>query len=368
MAIFNRNGTWWIDFYYQGKRHRQKIGSTKRKAEEAYSQIKVKIAAGDFVPIEERKIQEASVPKPISFEVFVTEEFLPWSQMQHSAKHYTRLEGAIRNHLVPYMGNRHLQEITTKQIEDYKSMRHRRGKYKRGSKVKSISEATINRELCAIKVILRKAAEWGHISESPARGVKTFKEQPQAPKLLEQEEVARLLEATPEHLKALVSCIIYAGLRRDELFHLRWEDVNWRTGELTVASRREHHTKNYQSRRIPMNAALVEALRSHPRHITSPHVFCNSNGKPYTDVRDSINNAARDARIQGQVKLHQLRHAFCSHALMQGIDPRTVQKWMGHKTLQTTLRYAHVSPDHEKAAIQRLSYNEASETSISSML
>ena len=42
---------------------------------------------------------------------------------------------------------------------------------------------------------------------------------------------------------------------------------------------------------------------------------------------------------------------------MQGIDPRTVQKWMGHKSMQTTLRYAHVSPDHEKAAIQRLQYN-----------
>jgi site-specific recombinase XerD len=55
--------------------------------------------------------------------------------------------------------------------------------------------------------------------------------------------------------------------------------------------------------------------------------------------------------------MHQLRHAFCSHALMQGIDPRTVQKWMGHKDLNTTLRYAHVSPDHEKAAIQQLRYD-----------
>ena len=43
--------------------------------------------------------------------------------------------------------------------------------------------------------------------------------------------------------------------------------------------------------------------------------------------------------------------------MMQGIDPRTVQKWMGHKDLKTTLRYAHVSPDHEKAAIQQLRYD-----------
>ena len=42
---------------------------------------------------------------------------------------------------------------------------------------------------------------------------------------------------------------------------------------------------------------------------------------------------------------------------MMGVDPRTMQKWMGHKDLATTLRYAHVSPDHEKAAIERLHYD-----------
>ena len=138
-----------------------------------------------------------------------------------------------------------------------------------------------------------------------------------------------------------------------------WEDVHWKIRELTVASRPDHHTKNYESRRIPMNEALVEALQQHKRdHIIvgSPYVFANRDGKPYRDVRESLDRAAQEAGIGDNVKLHQLRHAFCSHALMVGIAPRTVQKWMGHKDLKTTLRYAHVSPDHEKAAIQRLQY------------
>ncbi|MBT4500547.1 MAG: tyrosine-type recombinase/integrase [Gemmatimonadetes bacterium] len=70
------------------------------------------------------------------------------------------------------------------------------------------------------------------------------------------------------------------------------------------------------------------------------------------------NNAADRAKVEGPIKLHQLRHAFCSHALMQGIDPRTVQKWMGHKDLKTTLRYAHVSPDHERSPIQKLQFKK----------
>ena len=92
--------------------------------------------------------------------------------------------------------------------------------------------------------------------------------------------------------------------------------------------------------------------------VDSPYVFSNRDGKPYTDIREPLDAAAQRAGIGDSVKLHQLRHAFCSHALMSGADPRTVQKWMGHKDLKTTLRYAHVSPDHEKAAIEQLRYDE----------
>ena len=359
MAVYRKNETWWIDYYYQGKRCRQKIGTRKKGAEEALNQVKVKIASGEFVPVEARQREKPPGPQPVSFKTFAEKEFLPWSKAQHSIKHYIRLESIIRVHLIPYFEEQNLHEITTKRIEDYKTMR-RWSRYKRGTKTKPVTEATINRELCCIKVLLRKAVEWGQLDISPARGIRAFREKPVPPRLLEREEVAQLLDQTPGHLKALVACAVYVGLRREELFHLRWEDVHWKIRELTVASRPDHHTKNYESRRIPMNEALVEALQQHKRdHIIvgSPYVFANRDGKPYRDVRESLDRAAQEAGIGDNVKLHQLRHAFCSHALMVGIAPRTVQKWMGHKDLKTTLRYAHVSPDHEKAAIQRLRYD-----------
>ena len=83
---------------------------------------------------------------------------------------------------------------------------------------------------------------------------------------------------------------------------------------------------------------------------------CNKDGESYDNVRSALRSAAGRAGIEDGIGMHQLRHAFCSHGLMMGVDPRTMQKWMGHKDLATTLRYAHVSPDHEKAAIQRLRY------------
>ena len=165
-----------------------------------------------------------------------------------------------------------------------------------------------------------------------------------------------MLRACPDWLRALVACAVYAGLRSEELLHLQWRDVDWENGELLVASRRGHHTKNYTSRRIPMNPELIPYLKQHPRVLKSVYVFCKQDGKPFRDIRVSLKQAAKRAGIEGFIGLHQLRHAFCSHSLMQNVDPRTVQRWMGHKNLQTTEGYAHTSADHEKAAMQKLSY------------
>ena len=246
MAVYRKNETWWIDYYYQGKRCRQKIGTRKKDAEEALNQIKVKIAAGDFVPLEERKCQESLEPQSVLFETFAKEEYLPWSEVKHSAKHHILQKSIARVQLIPYFGGRYLHEITPKMIEDY-IMKRSRGCYFKGKQKRSVKEATVNRDIACLKILFRKAVEWGKLEESPAKGIKTLKEIPNPPRLLEQEEVVRLLAEMPDHLHALVACAIYAGLRREELFHLRWADINRKTGELTVVSREEHHTKNYES-------------------------------------------------------------------------------------------------------------------------
>lgn len=357
MAVLRKNDSWWIDYYYQGKRHRQKVGTRKKDAEEALNQIKVKIATGEYVPPEERQCQEQQGPQVVLFKEFAYAEFLPWSKGQHAKSHYERQEKALRLHLIPFFKGLYLHGITAQRVEAYK-LKRSRSRFTRGKTTKPVNKATINRELSCLKMVFRKAVEWGYLEASPARDVRIYRETPKAPRLLERGEVARLLAELPEHLQALVACAVYAGLRRAELFYLRWEDISWKTGQVAVVSRQEHHTKNYETRRIPMNDALQTALRRHPRRLGSPYVFCNAEGKPYDNVKRALNSAAKRAGIQGGVQLHQLRHAFCSHALMQGVDPRTVQKWMGHKDLKTTLKYAHVSPDHEKAAIQRLSYGD----------
>jgi integrase len=316
MAVYQKNGTYWIDYYYHDRRYRQKIGSRRRDAEEALSRIRVNIAAGEFIPPEERQRQEAFQRQPMLFETFALEEFLPWSEAEHAAGHHHQQRIILRAHLAPYFEGMHLHEITPKRIEDYKGIR-----------VKKANRATVNREVFCLKKLLRKAVEWGKLEENPAAGIKSFKETPQAPRLLEVEEVARLQEACrqepcPVDLYALVCCIVYAGLRKAEVFNLRWDGIDWKREELTVQSRPEWHTKNYQSRTIPMSEMLAEALRCAPRRLGCPLVFPTPEGTTYKNthyIEAALDRAAVRAGIEGGVTFHQLRHTFCSHAQMQGV-------------------------------------------------
>ena len=65
-------------------------------------------------------------------------------------------------------------------------------------------------------------------------------------------------------LYALVCSIVYAGLRKAEVFNLRWDWIDWKREELTIRPTHDWHTKNYESRTIPMNDRLVFALRRLP--------------------------------------------------------------------------------------------------------
>ena len=88
MAVFRKRDTWWIDYYHEGRRHRQPIGQRRKDAVAALSQIRIKIAAGDFVPPDQREEEKPDVP-PILFKDFARKEYLPWSKTEGRQAHRT---------------------------------------------------------------------------------------------------------------------------------------------------------------------------------------------------------------------------------------------------------------------------------------
>ena len=358
---FKRDDWWYVDVRFRigdkRGRYRKRISRKKKDAEATELRIRQQLAAGTWLPEDERE-PAAAAPTVISFAEFAREHYLPWSELNHGVNHHSEQRRMVETHLAPTFGEQPLDKITRLDVVAYMTARRRATWKGQGHrKAKPVSPATVNRELACLKRLFRCAVEWDTVAMSPTQGVKDFKEQKNPPGLLTKDEVRRLLEALPDHLRALVGMACYAGLRRTEIFQLEWRDLNLKGGTVSVlpVSAKGKSVKTNEARHIPINPALRQLLAEHQRIVGWSLVFPNRKGGRYDKIDKQLDGAAREAGIE-RVRMHQLRHTFCSHCFMDGIDARTIQKWMGHKSLATTLKYAHVSPDHEKHAMEKLHY------------
>ena len=105
-----------------------------------------------------------------------------------------------------------------------------------------------------------------------------------------------------------------------------------------------------------MNDNVRAILRDLPSRMRSEYVFPNRNGNPMSPdnfINRSFKTALKKAGIEN-FRWHDLRHTFASRLVMKGVPLTTVKELMGHKTIQMTLRYAHLSPSHLLEAVQQL--------------
>jgi integrase len=157
----------------------------------------------------------------------------------------------------------------------------------------------------------------------------------------------------------IIETLLYTGLRRDELTHLAWADLDFSRRILTVQAKEGWRPKDNEVRHIPMAPRLHDLLRSLPRK-DSLWVFSTIHGGPHLGhiLSRDFRKLARACGVKG-ASLHTLRHTFASHLVMNGTDIYTVQKLLGHSSIKTTEIYAHLAPDFLKAAVARLDYDGA---------
>jgi integrase len=337
MGIFKKQGNWWIDFYHQGKRIRRKVGPSKKVAEMALADVQVKKAKNDFLGVCE--------PKKILFKDFAT-EYLAYSKANKAKRSYDRDILTLDGHVLPLWGDQPLAQLNPKIVEDYKAKR-----------LEQVTASTVNRELDTIKNMLRKAVEWGYLKTSAAEHVKKLRVAKPDVRYLETDEIEKLLGACSRsdnpQLYPFIAVALNTGMRLGELTALEWKDIDFKKGILRVVNKKDHHTKNYEVRTIPMNETLADVLRKIPRRLDSSYVFQRKGGEKFRKMRTGFENAVKRAGIP-HVRFHDLRHTFASHLVMGGVDIRTVQELMGHKDIRMTMRYAHLAPGHMKNAVRIL--------------
>jgi len=328
-GVYRRGKIWYITYYADGRRIRgERIGENKKLAETVLQKRKVEIAEGKF--LDKKKSEN------IRFEDFI-DEFYRLHCVVNKKPSAIKTDRSLLRTLKTGFKGMYLATITPVILEEYKSLR-----------LKSVKPATVNKELATLKCMFNKAIEWGKFYENPVKKVKLLRENNQRLRYLEKDEIKKLLDACTDHLKPIVILALNTGMRKGEILKLKWHDVHLERGLIYLTD-----TKNSESREVPINDVVRQTLIRVHKHPDSPYIFCNKDGVPYKEIKNSFCKAVKRCGIM-HARFHDLRHTFASHLVMLGVDLKTVQELLGHKSIEMTLRYSHLSPDHKNKAVDVL--------------
>jgi integrase len=229
------------------------------------------------------------------------------------------------------------------------------------------TDAAVNREMSCLHHIFVKAVEWEMMEQSPFDKGKSLrlKENNERNRYLTEEEIDRLLaECKPvKHLYRVVKCAIHTGMRRGEIIGLRWDQI--RNGFIYLEK-----TKTKNRREIPINDELdqlfKEIRKKQGLRFKKVFTYQPNQDRRKTPVKNlqietkelkkfetAWRSAIKRARLEN-FTFHDLRHTFASHLIMRGASLKEVQELLGHKNIKMTMRYAHLSQEHKKKAVNLL--------------
>ena len=338
-GIYQRSGTWWLDFLHDGRRHYVRLGRRISRT-----------AAGEIARVQRAAILkgEAGIGGPKRADLTLekaAELFMAWAEANKRRRTVRTYRQCIDRVKAAFPGRR-LGEISAFDLERYKRARIEAG-----------VTVMVNRELACLRALYNRCREWGkYEGDTPAARVKALRESPGRIRFLEAPEEAALLAAAAEPLRTMVLVGVHAGLRlASEALTLRWLDVDLKRGLVTVQAA---YAKSGKTRSVPLNRPLRAALAALRERAPkgAEYVFARRDGSPYRSIRTTFQTACTAAGLKG-VTPHVLRHTFASRLAMAGVDPRTIQELGGWASLKMVERYTHLSPTHKAEAVERIAQN-----------
>ena len=230
---------------------------------------------------------------------------------------------------------------------------------------RGVDPSTVKNALMPLRVIYRRALARSVVALNPTTGLELPATRGRRERIADPTEAAALIAALPEAQRALWALALYAGLRRGELWGLRWDDVDLDAGVISV--RRSWDPKagliepksQAGSRRVPIAAVLRRHLAEQKlRNGGRPEQLVLANAKG--ELRHSTTLSARahkiwKAKALSPIGLHECRHTFASLMIAAGVNAKALSTYIGHASITITLdRYGHLMPGSEAEAAGRL--------------
>lgn len=340
-GVFERpagSGIWWINFYdADGVRHREKIGR-ESIAVEAYLQRRMEVKEGKFVA--PRSGSQATFTEIAAERMALKKVNL--SPLSIRADKYRLPQ------LLKILGPLPVRSLTPQKIEDALREIGERG----------IAGATLNRYRTLLSSIFTVAVRNGRMQANPIGKVTLRPEPSGRVRVLQDAEEKKLRKQIradfPERV-AEFDLALFTGTRKSEQFNLTWAGVDLEQRNLLVMGKGSRG-KGPKRRFVPINESAKKALMTlHRISNGSPFVCPRKKRDGQRDFSKWFEETVKRANIP-DLTWHDLRHTFASRLVMSGVDLRTVQEILGHQSITTTMRYAHLSQEHRHSAVETLDH------------
>ena len=335
-VVFQKHGSWYIDYYAGGRRIKEKVGLSKGEAQRALAVRRAQVIQGRFqLPIRKTAI---------TFEQLAHryKEFAKTNKRGYHTDRY-RVQTLVR-----IFRNRKLSDLTAWDAEKFKLAR-----------AKQVRPATVNRELTTLKSMLSHAKRWNLVAKNPFFGVKPLRVPGKPERILGKDEEALLLRACDrvrgQHLLPIVKLALHTGMRKGEILGLLWSQIDLDNRTIHIHNAKSRHGE----RRIPMNGIVYNVLCELHRKCSSEFVFPSSR-KPGDRIQDHKMGFWKAVQLAGipHIRFHDLRHSFATRLVLAGVDLITVQHLLGHAKITMTARYAHSVEEARIDAVRRLEEGE----------
>lgn len=320
MSLYRREGSpyWQFDFTINGERLR---GSTGEKGKREALKVE------DDHKQNARRRQGA---RKKEWTVQMLCEAYWDDHAQHRPSHPTILGqlAALRRHLGK---DRKLSSLTNAAMLDYRAKRRGDG----------LAQHSINREITIARAAMRHAAEVHHVNTPTLHWEKLKSEEP-APRqrYLTFEEWGTLLAGAHASIKPILICAVTTGLRKGNILTLDWGQVRLSALRITMTVK---GNKIHEVRIVPLLSAALSAMPERKGRVFDTKNF-----------EKRWRSAVKAAGL-ADFRFHDLRHTFASWARQSGADIADVKDALGHSDISMTMRYAHIRPDAENTAFDRVS-------------
>jgi integrase len=324
--VYQRGQIWWAQYYIRGQCIRESSRSSNR---------------ADAVRLLKQRTSEAASGKPTGPQVEKTSfediaSILVSDYRANGRKSLARIEDAL-GHLGSYFGGYRAHDITGDSVTSYVTFRQEQ----------KAANATINRELAALKRAFKLAAEARRVTLIPV--IKMLAENNAREGFIEQGQFLALREALPADLRDPVSFLWLTGWRVGEMRSLGWQSVYADTIRLRAAD-----SKNKHGREIPLTGELAEVIARAraTRRLDCPHVFTREGGA-IGSFNKAWATACRKAGL-GKLLVHDLRRSAIRNLMRAGVSEQTAMQFSGHKTPAIFRRYNIVTGSDLAEAAARL--------------